>query len=84
MSDEDEELDTIADLIAVIKVLEQTVAEVRSAQDSGSGWYTKGHHGLYQIVRFHLDKADQAIKSVKSPLYPLDPEGCDCEGGWEE
>ena len=57
-----------AELIAVIKVLRQTVAEVKHAQDSGSNWYTHGERGLRQRVRLHIDKACKAIKSIESDL----------------
>ena len=57
-----------AELIAVIKVLRQTVMEVRHAQNQGSRWYTKGESGLFQQVRMHLDKADKAIKSIEPSL----------------
>ncbi len=51
-------------LSEVIKILEQTVMEVRHAQQSGARWYTKGDDGLFQQVRLHLDRADKSIKSV--------------------
>jgi len=55
----------VGDLIEVIKVLRQTVMEVRGAQRRGPGWYTKGAKGLYMQVSLHLDMADKAIKSVE-------------------
>jgi len=56
------------ELIAVIKVLRQTVMTVRAAQNSGPDWYTKGAKGLYMQVRLHLDRADKAIKSIEPAL----------------
>ena len=67
MCEHADEVET-AKLIAVIKVLRQTVLEVRHAQDQGSRWYTKGDSGLFQQVRLHLNRADVAIKSVESAL----------------
>lgn len=58
---------TTDDLIEVIKVLRQTVMEVRAAQDRGPDWYTRGARGLYAQVRLHLDRASEAIRSV-APL----------------
>lgn len=57
-------------LIAAMKVLRQTIAEVRHAQESGPGWYTNGESGLRAYVRLHLDNADTAIDSVKDILEP--------------
>lgn len=58
------------ELIAVIKVLQQTVMEVKAAQNRGPEWYTKGSTGLYVQVRTHLDKADAALKSIEPILNP--------------
>ncbi len=58
----------VAELIAVIKVLQQTVMEVRHAQDNGPWWYTKGERGLYMQVRLHLDRANVALNSIESVL----------------
>jgi len=57
-----------SDLIEAIKVLDQTVREVRHAQQCGARWYTKGDDGLFQQVRLHLDRADKALKSIESVL----------------
>jgi hypothetical protein len=59
---------TRAELIAAIKVLRQTVYEVKHAQDSGSNWYTHGENGLRRQVRLHIDKACKAIKSIEADL----------------
>ena len=61
-----EEAEKVAELVAVIEVLKHTIREVRHAQESGPGWYTRGAAGLYQQVRMWLDKADAAIKSVEA------------------
>ncbi len=58
----------IKELLEVIRVLRQTVMEVRHAQNQGNSWYTKGEEGLYQQVRLHLDRADRAIESVRLDL----------------
>jgi len=47
-----------------IGVLKQTVAEVRHAQNQGSGWYTHGDSGLFLQVRMWLDRADKAINEL--------------------
>ena len=59
-----------AELMSVIKVLRQTVAEVRHAQNQGPNWYTKGVSGLYIQVRTHLDKAEAALDSIE-PINPI-------------
>lgn len=63
-----EEEVTKEQLIDVIKVLRQTVMEVRHAQHNGPAWYTKGDNGLYSQVRMHLDKASDAMKPIQSLL----------------
>ena len=55
------------ELIEVIRVLRQTVMEVRHAQNSGPDWYTRGASGLFMQVMTHLDRADEALKSI-APL----------------
>jgi hypothetical protein len=44
-----------------IDVLRQTLLEVAHAQQSGAGWYTKGHNGLYQQVALWVRKGTDAI-----------------------
>lgn len=56
--------DRIDELVAAIKVLRQTVIEVRHAQRSGPGWYTKGDKGLYLQVDLHLNRGEEAIKPI--------------------
>lgn len=58
----------IKDFIGAIEVLRQTVMEVRHAQSSGSDWYTNGSSGLYMQVALHLNRADDAIKSVENKI----------------
>lgn len=62
----------IEDLIAVIKVLRQTVMEVSVAQNSGPGWYTKGAKGLYMQVSLHINRAFEALKTIQPTLDELD------------
>ncbi len=60
------------ELIEVIKVLQQTVMEVKAAQNRGPEWYTKGATGLYSQVRLHIDKAEEALESIKPALDKFD------------
>lgn len=53
-------------LESVINVLRETVLEVRAAQDRGPLWYTKGHRGLYDQVRRHLDRAGKALNTLEA------------------
>jgi len=58
----------VEDLLKVIRVLRQTVMEVRHAQHNGPGWYTKGSNGLYMQVSMHLDRASEALEPINSIL----------------
>jgi len=49
------------DMLKALEVAQQALLEVRSAQARGPGWYTKGTVGLFQQVRFWLDKGDKEI-----------------------
>lgn len=44
-----------------LTVAKQALLEIRHAQDSGAGWYTKGESGLFQQVRMWINKATAAI-----------------------
>jgi len=52
------------ELYEQLKILQQTILEVRHAQNNGSDWYTKGDSGLYQQVSLWLDKGQKAINEI--------------------
>jgi len=56
------------DLLDQIKIMQQTILEVRHAQYNGSDWYTKGSSGLYQQVSLWLNKGQEAINKINKIL----------------
>lgn len=49
-----------------LKTIEQTLMEVRHAQEVGADWYTQGRVGLYGQVAMWVRKGFEAINKVKS------------------
>jgi len=54
-------IEEIEELRKHIKILQQTILEVRHAQYNVSDWYTRGDSGLYQQVSMWLEKGQVSI-----------------------
>ena len=57
-----------ADLLDLLKIMEQALMEVRHAQEVGANWYTRGESGLYQQVSMWVRKGFTAVNAARAAL----------------